>query len=37
MVVPEDLDQGRYLSELTPEGDQLWQDVWTQFKVAAKG
>ena len=36
IVAPEDFDEGRYLSELSPEGDQLWQDVWTQFKVAAK-
>lgn len=35
IVGPEDFDQGQYLSELSAEADQLWQDVWTQFKFAA--
>jgi spermidine/putrescine transport system substrate-binding protein len=37
IVSPEDFSQGQYISELSAETDQLWQDVWTQFKVAAKG
>jgi spermidine/putrescine transport system substrate-binding protein len=37
IVAPEDFAQGQFISELSPETDQLWQDVWTQFKVAAKG
>ncbi len=37
IVAPEDFDTGQFISELSAETDQLWQDVWTQFKVAAKG
>jgi spermidine/putrescine transport system substrate-binding protein len=37
IVGPEDFDNGQYIAELSAEADQTWQDVWTQFKVAAKG
>ncbi len=37
IVASEDFDRGQFVSELSAETDQLWQDVWTQFKVAAKG
>jgi spermidine/putrescine transport system substrate-binding protein len=37
IVAPEDFDKGQYISELSAETDQLWQDLWTQFKVSAKG
>jgi spermidine/putrescine transport system substrate-binding protein len=37
IVAAEDLDRGRFISELSADADQLWQDVWTRFKVASKG
>jgi spermidine/putrescine transport system substrate-binding protein len=37
IVEPEDFDKGQFISELSAETDQLWQDIWTEFKVSAKG
>jgi spermidine/putrescine transport system substrate-binding protein len=37
IVGAEDFDSGQFISELSAETDQLWQDIWTQFKVASKG
>ena len=37
IVGPEDFDKGQFISELSSETDQLWQDIWTEFKVSAKG
>jgi spermidine/putrescine transport system substrate-binding protein len=31
VVVPSDLENGLRLHELSPEGDELWQDAWQEF------
>jgi spermidine/putrescine transport system substrate-binding protein len=34
VVREEDLARGQFrIHELSPEGDQLWNDAWTQFKA----
>lgn len=31
VVLPSDLENGLRLHELSPEGDELWQDAWQEF------